>query len=578
MKVQALAARAANDYRGRDIVTYLALRYYLLAHSARNDRWAREIATSITFHRSSVPYREFEVYKGLQERSSGHEPVIDYRKVHYPAPTEALAEAALLSELARVGGPFSRHECVFSNVLSAYGTAGSVEPYFSWWAKRQKAIEASCRQNLSATVVYLDLQKFYPSVSSELASAAWKDAAASVQLGQHWVTLGDKLLADYSTILGGRSGLLSGPVFGHVVGNIVLQGLDDTLLTNYPGRCFRYVDDIALVIPFSDIKSAKTLLKDALPEGLHINEAKTLEMGAKEWISITSSFESEMDTLSWGRFVSGLKFFLFAHKGSLELLQPAALAEGFRLPLRDNKTAAQEQTTVQRFIQRIRAPWFDREKAPTKVSDVLRLAREAREKMTRAFNEASEAVSGIPSNQKMRRKLQIQKLRYAAKRLLFLAPQDQLGHLARMIEDVPEISELHAIFVALSSRDVTNLLAYSSSVAQAAAQVLLADGGKFRCSSTRWINAQEDAWSVLRMNGVPLIDAGLERIQDSPMVRFAARRPYNPHELQQLTDYYRELHAVCDIRQVDHQELLATAINGADPITFDALHLLGLSS
>jgi hypothetical protein len=467
---------------------------------------------------------------------------------------------------------------VFSNVLTADGTSGSVAPYFYWWAKRQKAIETSCRQNRSGTVVYMDLHKFYPSVSSELAGAAWKDAAESGRLAPYWTKLGEKLLVDYRTILGGRGGLLTGPVFGHMVGNLILRKLDDKLCTYYPGKYFRYVDDIAIVIPKTETKTAHKLLKEALPDGLHINETKTFEMGANEWLSITSSFEAEMHTLSWGRFISGLKFFLFAHKGSVELLQPAASAEGFRLPLRDNITAAQEQSTVQRFIQRIRAPWFDREKAPTKTSDVLRLAFEARQQMTRAFGEASETVSRIPSSQKMRRKLQIQKLRYAAKRLLYLAPTDQLGHLASMIKDVPEISELHAIFVALSSRDVTTLLAYSSSVAQAAAQVLLADGGPFRCSSHRWIQAQVDAWAILRMNGVPLKDTNDENITDSPLVRFAARRPYNPHDRKQLPDYYRELHAVCDIRQMDHQELLATAINGADSPAFDVLHLLGLSS
>jgi hypothetical protein len=162
--------------------------------------------------------------------------------------------------------------------------------------------------------------------------------------------------------------------------------------------------------------------------------------------------------------------------------------------------------------------------------------------------------------------------------LLYLAPPPELAQIAKAIEDIPELSDLHAIFAAVANHDVTILLAYSGSVAQAAAQVLLAEGGPFKCAPSLWIAEQEDAWSVLRMNGVPFVHGSAEPTSASPLVRFAMRRPYGPSERRQLPDYYREIHAVCDFRRSTHEEILASAINGADPPTLDVLHLLGLSS
>lgn len=45
MRPQLLALRAANQYRTRDIMAYLGLRYYFANQCASRDRWAEEVSS-----------------------------------------------------------------------------------------------------------------------------------------------------------------------------------------------------------------------------------------------------------------------------------------------------------------------------------------------------------------------------------------------------------------------------------------------------------------------------------------------------------------------------------------------------
>src|SRR6476619_5695210 len=134
-----LSVRAANEYRRRDLPGYLALRHLLLTSSGRLDRWAADVAVDITLRRNVVPYRHCRVYKGVSERR-----LIEYRDLHFPAPTEMLAEAVLFQACQAAEGAFVRRDSVFSYVLAEGDSRiGMVAPYFEWWRRRQQAIRAA---------------------------------------------------------------------------------------------------------------------------------------------------------------------------------------------------------------------------------------------------------------------------------------------------------------------------------------------------------------------------------------------------------------------------------------------------
>lgn len=43
-----IALKSLNQYRKRDIIAYLSLRYYLDSKSSKTDFWAKEVAVDIT--------------------------------------------------------------------------------------------------------------------------------------------------------------------------------------------------------------------------------------------------------------------------------------------------------------------------------------------------------------------------------------------------------------------------------------------------------------------------------------------------------------------------------------------------
>ena len=51
-----LAVRAVNQYRRRDVLSYLSLRYYLDNAAARADLWAQEVAMDLVQGRTDLPY------------------------------------------------------------------------------------------------------------------------------------------------------------------------------------------------------------------------------------------------------------------------------------------------------------------------------------------------------------------------------------------------------------------------------------------------------------------------------------------------------------------------------------------
>lgn len=98
-----LAVRAINQYRRRDVLTYLSLRYYLDNSAARTDLWAETVATDLLLGRTDLPYLRVHHFKetdGVGKHT--------HREIHLPGANEALAEAALLAEC-------SKHQEVFAN-------------------------------------------------------------------------------------------------------------------------------------------------------------------------------------------------------------------------------------------------------------------------------------------------------------------------------------------------------------------------------------------------------------------------------------------------------------------------------
>lgn len=241
MDESVIALRALNDYRRASPLTYLGIRHLLRSTVGRSDRWARGVSPLRVGRGEAAAYLPSLLYK----ESSPAGP--QFRQAAFPSPAMAVAESALLAECSRIGGPFMTSDDVFSYRLNAPGLPdGSFDRYFPLFGARHRAIAVVCRHHPEDRVLYADIRRFYPSVRRGTAVRAWSAACDSSGLGASWRELGLRLLT-HPRELGG--GLLIGPQFSHLIGHLVLTEFDASMRRRYRARFFRYVDDIALVIP-----------------------------------------------------------------------------------------------------------------------------------------------------------------------------------------------------------------------------------------------------------------------------------------------------------------------------------------
>lgn len=570
MRPGVLAVRTANEYRRRDVVSYLALRFMFHAESAKRDRWATEIASDLTLTRTNLPYRHSRVYRGVTERG-----LIDYRDLYFPGPAEMLAEASLLQECMRAGGAFERGACVYSNVLADFDSRhGMIDPYFRWWKTRQSDIARTASTIPDGLVLFFDIKTFYSAVSQGLAVDSWRVAVQKSELPRRAAALGEKLLSDYARVASKSGALLMGPMFAHMMGNLVLRAFDAAMTAAAPGAYFRYVDDIAIVVP--DIHhNMKKIVQQNLPNGLILNESKTLQMNAGEWARRTQSFASESGARYWVRLVSALQYFLVTHSDKSSRLLALFRDEGIRLPVRDYAHSARTRGYLERLRMRLMQPWFDRALAPSTPEDVLKTAQEARREILFRFLRA--AQRGI-AGEGMERKFDVRFLRYAAGRLLYLASPSELGTVEKSIENVLELTDLHAIYRALRTNDVSALLPFSGAVAQAAAQLLASVGQPVQCEHVSWPSELQFAWAVLRIFGVDFRAGASAPPSESPIVRLATGEPLSRGVFTDFDDYYREVFSLRRNPTVPPDALLLDAFDTDEPPVFDALDLLRMSS
>ncbi|WIG98559.1 RNA-directed DNA polymerase [Myxococcus sp. SDU36] len=444
-----------------------------------------------------------------------------------------------------------------------------VDPYFIWWKKRQVSIADSAKSTPNGLVAYFDIRQFYDSVPHTLTSSAWANHCETGQLAHKWRTLGDKLIADYQQIKPGNTGLVAGPMFAHVLGNLILREVDNFLSATFPGSYFRYVDDIALVLNTRSIERATEVIRHALPLGLRLHEDKTLGLDTADWIRITQSFPNETGTYFWAKLIGGIKYFLAARSNQAPVLRRILADNGFRIPIRDYSTSVGEIPYLQRLSARFRERWLSNHTFPQTPNDLLELAKIARHELQIRFERFTEE----PPQQGMLRKFQLQKIRYTATRLLYLGDPVRLPKIEAAIESTIEMSDISAIYKSLRTGDVSELLSYSSSVAQSAAQLLATDPKPLRCNVTSWRPELEAAWAVLNMNGIQFT-ADASSPPETPLVNFSTQS----RNASTSDPYFEEVFALARGTTIKHETLLRTAFDYEEEHVLDAIRSLRSSS
>lgn len=567
MRPETLAIRCVNQYRARDIVTYLGLRYYLDAACARPDRWSNDVAVDIASHRSSPVYHQSNFYK--ETLPTGE---IEYRELFTPPPNDALAEAALLGECAKLGGPFASRGSVFSYRLATGSERrGVFEPYFIGYRARHQAIAHVCREAPDAAIIYSDLRRFYPSITGEQAANAWGEASTSGRLRPAMARLGDQFVHQHGRLPGNHAGVVTGPMFSHLIGNLVLRQLDEEMEREFPQRYFRYVDDLVIAVKASETSEAARKLQEAVEKlGFHLHPDKRFDVPAGEWLAGEGDLAESEQGFSWAAFIGGMKQLLIYAPEQRPELENRLADAGLRIVPLDYAAATRERDYQASLFERLRHRWYRRRlrqiSPATIVADGLALSII----MSRIFEKACGQLNTASG---FRRKRWLQRLRYACSRLIYLAPASELPRICDALENVPEVTEYAIIFKALKARDVGSLLRYGNRVAQAAVQPLKALRQKVTCtvSDVDWSAASIEALSVLLMNGVNVALDNESPPPDAPILRFARTASQGLSDGSVAAEYFGELsHLHGPEMPTRHAKMLGSAFDVDESMVFDS--------
>lgn len=558
------AKRAVHEYRRRDVVPYLALRYYLESTSARRDDWAIEAASDLVLRRRKHVYYESKHFKGRDEAG-----VIQHRVLFLPGPGEALAEAQLLSECAKYVD-FSNSEVVYSYELSAPGQAGGAYvPYYPGLLRRQQAIAAACKGAEGQVVQYLDIKRFYPSVRLSLAARAWGGVCASSGIESRWKRVGERLIEGYASLNKRQDPtLLTGPLFSHLLASLVL-GQVDRAMQRLPVKYFRYVDDVVLVGRSTDVGTAEEEIRSML-QGLGLSmhppgTDKSVVVHARDWLSGEHDLREDPEPVQWKTLVGGLKWLLISAPDSHEQVQGAFRSEGYRMPLLDYSSAIREKTYLERLSRYVRTAWFRKRRRGLKelLAETAILRRRYVGELSRLLDDVSVA-SGYA------RKRLVPRARYLAGRLAYLGRREELGTLEERMRSIPEL-EFHAtVFGAIATRDVTEPLRLGSNVVQAVAQALRAEGVTAHVQGPVTSSVEVEGLAVLAMNGVRTVGAGWGEWEREPLVK-VARDGVQMEELRCEDTYMRELASLHGLGSPRHEHVLESAFDASDAPTFDAV-------
>ena len=550
MKTGNLPIRALNEYRRVSPFTYIALRHALDATAAQSNRWVEEIAPALVAG-ERLP-SQFHTHQFKSRSSKG---VMQFRDMVFPSCNEAMAEVALLAKCAEYTEHFSPAAEVYSyHLLPPSSREGVFRPYFETYAERQAAIGKACERWPKDTVLYLDIRQFYPSIGVRRAMAVWKRTCTEAELPEKWKNLGVLLLnRQYSKQKPkqGKKGLCVGPMLSHVIGNLVLAEVDKAMRSRFPGRYFRYVDDMALVIPERRVDQAIERVCNALKSlRLKLNKGKELRLSAGFWrenAPYQNDYgpDDDRSDVPWMEFVDRSKLYLLCHPENTRYLRDSLTGAEFRVPLPRYQLETKSSGYRARFAARIASKQIQKKVQGLSVEGIVRNAKHIRQVYCSGLSEIWNRYTVATG---MEKRWYLSRLRFLLSKVLLTADSSFLGQLEQDLSGHPELAHYREIVRAILTRDVSGLVEYGGKVCAGAGQALAMLEGGYRCKRKRWGIKAVHGYAVLLLSGVRIDTEIPDRVRECPEVRFAAGNFDRRTWVEMKDGFFRDLMGLAGAR------------------------------
>jgi hypothetical protein len=452
---------------------------------------------------------------------------------------------------------------------------GVFERYMIGLRARDRGVEAACHDHPNGVVQYMDIRRFYPTITSDVARRVWRTSAERAHLPERYRDLGEKLLDDHRRMAQGQDGeILTGPIFSHLIGNLALREIDATLASKTGGKYFRYVDDIIIVGEQHAVAEATHVLRRSLGAiGLAVHDGPSLKnhvVSTATWLAHRNDFR-DRDRTSWRALIGNLKRFLLLRPDKLDELHAACHDHDLRVPIRDYSAAIKEAGFLARVVDLARLQWFRQRSRSMRIQDILTQASVLREKYEAEFRALIEQTAGLDL---FERKQQMPRLRYRAARLVYLGKADVLASLANLASTVPELHFHAKVMDAVATGNIDGVLGLGTNAAQATAQALRAGSRRAITTQREFAGPAKEALAIFQLNGVPVDKPNAAAMEVTELMRFAISGA--DRDLMTSTDpFMRELACLHGLKgSPRHVDMLDTVFDRAEDLAWDAIELL----
>jgi hypothetical protein len=239
---------------------------------------------------------------------------------------------------------------------------------------------------------------------------------------------------------------------------VFLEDFDEILSNKFESGYFRYVDDIALVVPEAQVDSALHFFERVTEgEGLKVNRDKTCFLTGDEW-SARVRHREQTSKDSFGLLMSDLRRYLAHNTEDFDRVRGLFRDEGFSFPFSRLNSVAISSNAFRRFLKGV---WSQsggllgqRIPRPPALLERARGLRRNFEERLRGITAKSLPTSG------MARRWAIQDIRYFLNRSLYLGPVDRREEILGLLPNCSELRPSRAVLEALVTGDASELTKY----------------------------------------------------------------------------------------------------------------------
>lgn len=586
-----IAHRALNYLIRDHKLSYIGLRHLLesLSDGGRN-HWLEGF-----FKRRQQAKHKPVYFCGASLKGTNENGELQYRDYFSPSPTTMLIEAYLLSTIS-LQGQFQSSDAVYSYKLAPFSKRYIYEPFFLGFTRKNEGILAALRAHEGSVALITDVKSYYPSIDKKKVLVALDSKLGASDLELRFKQFfRETTEATLQLTIPGATGIPIGPAISHYLGQLALEKVDQAFFERYPGRYFRYVDDIAIVIEAGRVDKVREELRTALSEeGLSLNTDKTECVDRSAWEGRFSDNQDKISSESFDELIDRISYFTIRSPDAFNELLTAFRDSGISLPLGKVQAkvssnsfrayAARLTYGVQLLVrQNSRGDKLRLHFLNDTTESLLKAARILRDDYLR--HAQSLFAREIPLAG-ARRRWHLQDFRFVLNRLLYLTSPGDYPKLLSFVPDCPELLELRVAITSLIEQDPTILLGFPGAVSKSVGEIALERGIKMQPSSQiRASAATSSAERGYRDSLTSLLAYGLIDIphdvegaygaSDVALFKYSAGIAPLERELEDLS-YVDELRCLqIGKNRSDLERILTTRFDGDEEPFLEGLHLGG---